>query len=47
MAQIKRPAVGDCVGNKYDLIIQLGEGGFGAVYEVADRRTKLRYAMKV
>lgn len=43
----KRPNVGDCIDDKYDVIRELGEGGFGAVLEVVDRATKQNYAIKV
>lgn len=43
----ERPKVGQTVKNKYNVIKELGEGGFGVVLEVVDRASSEHYAMKV
>lgn len=48
MTSEEQPAVpGDIVGGRFEVIRELGEGGFGAVFEVLDRKSKETYAMKV
>jgi serine/threonine-protein kinase len=37
---------GDLLNNRYRVIKQLGQGGFGAVYEVEDQNSKSRCALK-
>lgn len=38
---------GDTVKDKYEVVRTLGTGGFGAVFEVRDKKTKERLALKV
>lgn len=38
---------GDTVKDKYDVVRSLGQGGFGAVFEVCNKKTKERFALKV
>lgn len=38
---------GDKVKEKYEIAKTLGAGGFGAVFEVVDGKTKERLALKV
>lgn len=46
-AKYAGPIVGDVIGEKYKVIRQLGEGGFGAVFQVMDSKTNEFYAVKV
>lgn len=46
-AVVRSVVVGDIINDKYEVTKELGEGGFGLVLEVIDRRTKERLAMKV
>lgn len=39
--------VGDVVNKKYEVKKQLGQGAFGAVFEVVDKNTNESYALKV
>lgn len=43
----EQPHPGDIIDGRFEVIRELGEGGFGAVVEVVDRKSKGNYAMKV
>lgn len=44
---IKPYGIGDLVNDQYEVIKEIGEGGFGIVLEVLDIKTNERLAMKV
>lgn len=45
----KKPIVnvGDVLKEKYEVVKQLGQGGFGAVFQAKDKKTGELHALKV
>lgn len=48
MSMQKSPVnIGDVLKGQYEVKVMLGQGGFGAVFEVMDRKSKEQLALKV